>query len=147
LPGIEEYLLHLRKVDLPNHKSSHRKGGAFRLARSEASTAHFDMLTCWEGVEAAVRFATTGMKVRRNREQGGRSVDDDDEKKLMSADSGSRAFPRSRGPGSLWCPCQPVSASGLEALQFLERSREMAAELVTAAPRPVDAWAGERFLS
>jgi hypothetical protein len=39
-----------------------------------------------------------------------------------------------------------VSASGLEALEFLERSREMAAEPVTAAPRSVEAWTEDRVL-
>jgi len=52
-----EYLDRMRKVALPDYKSTPGNLGAFCLHRVEGDVAHYDMLTFWEDIEAIKRFA------------------------------------------------------------------------------------------
>ena len=52
-----EYLEHMRRVALPDYKSTAGNRGAFCLHRLEDDLAHFDMLTFWDDLEAIKRFA------------------------------------------------------------------------------------------
>lgn len=53
----EAYLEHMRKVALPDYKSTTGNRGAYCLHRLEGDIAHFDMLTFWDEVESIKRFA------------------------------------------------------------------------------------------
>jgi hypothetical protein len=52
-----EYLDRMRRVALPDYKSISGNRGAFGLHRVEGATAHFDMLTFLDDVDAIKRFA------------------------------------------------------------------------------------------
>ena len=47
----------MRRVALPDYKSTAGNRGAFCLHRLEDDLAHFDMLTFWDDLEAIKRFA------------------------------------------------------------------------------------------
>ena len=52
-----EYLKRMRKVALPDYRSTRGNRGAFCLFRTDGDVAHFDMLTFWDDVDAIKRFA------------------------------------------------------------------------------------------
>jgi heme-degrading monooxygenase HmoA len=54
----EEYLERMRNVALPYFNSTLGNRGAFCLWRADGDSAHFDMLTFWEDVEAITRFVS-----------------------------------------------------------------------------------------
>ena len=51
-PRSEDYLQRMRKVALPDYKSTPGNRGAWCLHRVEGEVAHFDMLTFWDDIEA-----------------------------------------------------------------------------------------------
>jgi hypothetical protein len=53
----DEYLDRMRKVALPDYKSTSGNRGAFCLQRVEGDAVHFEMLTFWEDIDAIKRFA------------------------------------------------------------------------------------------
>ena len=53
----EDYLERMRKVALPDYKSTPGNRGAFCLYRVECDVAHFEMFTLWDDVDAIKRFA------------------------------------------------------------------------------------------
>ena len=53
----EAYLEKMRKVALPEYKSTAGNRGAFCLTRREDELAHFEMLTFWDDIDAIKRFA------------------------------------------------------------------------------------------
>ena len=53
----DDYLKRMRKVALPDYKSTPGNRGAFCIHRVEGDVAHFDMLTFWDDVDAIKRFA------------------------------------------------------------------------------------------
>jgi heme-degrading monooxygenase HmoA len=53
----EVYLERMRKVALPDYKSTAGNRGAFCLHRVEGDVAHFEMLTFWDDIDAIKRFA------------------------------------------------------------------------------------------
>jgi len=53
----EAYLEKMRKVALPEYKSTPGNRGAFCLTRREGELVHFEMLTFWDDVDAIKRFA------------------------------------------------------------------------------------------
>jgi hypothetical protein len=55
----------MRKVALPDYKSTSGNRGAFCLHRVEGDVAHFDMLTFWEDVEAIKCFAGNDYQVAK----------------------------------------------------------------------------------
>jgi heme-degrading monooxygenase HmoA len=61
----DEYLVRMRKVALPDYKSTSGNRGAFCLHRVEGDVAHFDMLTFWDDVEAIKRFAGKDYQVAK----------------------------------------------------------------------------------
>jgi heme-degrading monooxygenase HmoA len=61
----DEYLDRMRKVALPDYKSTPGNCGAFCLHRLEGDVAHFEMLTFWDDVEAIKRFAGSDYEVAK----------------------------------------------------------------------------------
>jgi hypothetical protein len=61
----DEYLDRMRKVALPDYKSTEGNRGAFCLFRVEGDVAHFDMLTFWEDIEAIKRFAGDEFRIAK----------------------------------------------------------------------------------
>jgi len=53
----EAYLERMRKVALPDYKSTAGNRGAWCLFRLDGEVAHFEMLTFWDDLEAVKRFA------------------------------------------------------------------------------------------
>ena len=64
-PKSEDYLQRMRKVALPDYKSTPGNRGAWCLHRVEGDVAHFDMLTFWDDIEAVKRFAGTEYQVAK----------------------------------------------------------------------------------
>jgi heme-degrading monooxygenase HmoA len=64
-PKSEDYLQRMRKVALPDYKSTPGNRGAWCLHRVEGEVAHFDMLTFWDDIEAVKRFAGTEYQVAK----------------------------------------------------------------------------------
>ena len=61
----DEYLDRMRKVALPDYKSTFGNRGAFCLHRVEGDIAHYEMLAFWEDVEAIKRFAGNDYQVAK----------------------------------------------------------------------------------
>jgi hypothetical protein len=57
LAKADEYLTLMRKVALPEYRSTPGNRGAWCLRRVEGEIVHFDMLTFWDDVDAIRHFA------------------------------------------------------------------------------------------
>ena len=65
----EDYLQRMRKVALPDYKSTPGNRGAWCLHRVEGDVAHFDMLTYWDDLPPATVATRLGIgegSVRRH---------------------------------------------------------------------------------
>jgi len=60
-----EYLDQMRKVALPDYKSTEGNRGAYCLHRVEGDVAHFNMLSYWVDIDAVKRFAGNDFAVAK----------------------------------------------------------------------------------
>ncbi len=59
----DAYLEKMRAVALPGYRDVEGNQGAWVMHRVEGHTAHFDMLTFWDDVDAIKRFAGEDYKI------------------------------------------------------------------------------------